>query len=92
MRDDVGGCQEARSNVTYLHVRARCPREDCSGCRFCNLWLCQQCGGVEGTLTTGGCPGFRLTQDELDQVWDQGLSARDVQALRGQSEKMIAPG
>ena len=48
-----------------------------------------RCGGVEGTLTKAGCPGFQLTQEELDLVFEGWLSARDVLELRLASEKEL---
>jgi len=80
VQDNVGRCRGARSNVVYLHIRARCP-EDCKNCRLCDLWLCDQCGGVEGTLTSGGCPGFRLSLDQLETVFEHGLSALEAQEM-----------
>jgi len=86
MREVARGCREISVKVAYVHFRARCPK-DCGDCRLCNLWICGRCGGVEGTLTKAGCPGFELTQEERDLVFEGWLSARDVQALRVAAEQ-----
>lgn len=81
VRVDVGACEEVSRSVVLLHQRQRCSR-NCGDCRLCHFWTCRQCGGAEGTLTRGGCPGFQLTLDELDLVFEDCLSACDVHELR----------
>jgi hypothetical protein len=95
VRQEVGECQEWRSDVAYMHIRLRCPDpSSCEDCRLCSHWLCGVCGGVEGTLTKGGCPGFRLSLDELDWVFEMGISAREARELWAprDEQELVLPG
>lgn len=46
-------------------------------CHICDggLFHCTTCGGAEGSLTTE-CPGFKMTGDQLDEVYAGRLDFR----------------
>lgn len=54
------------------HIQAECKRDSCNGgCHECCLAICDICRGYEGSLTTH-CPGRPLTNDERDDVYENG--------------------
>lgn len=60
-------------------------------CQFCDGGLCHctVCGGFEGTLTTE-CPGVRLFECTLDDVYDRLLDFFDGQWQYQFMQRMVA--
>lgn len=69
------------------HVRAKCIDPECCGdCHVCNLFICEVCGGGEGSLTVGGCCGYPLTADAQDAIYE-GRIGLDELCDRAQYER-----
>ena len=83
------------------HTRAvHAPDLDCGpyGCNICNLFICESCGGAEGSLTTD-CPCYKIpyVMDQLvyagaiDFVVDQWVTKnKDIQLRSAPAEQAVA--
>lgn len=62
------------------HTPTTCANPDCPGCAFCAGGLdgCDVCNGLEGSMPST-CPGQRMTDKQIDEVYAGHLDYRDGQ-------------
>lgn len=76
-----------RFEVTTGHREADwCTCEGAGRCMGCNLFLCDVCGGAEGSLPTH-CPGRKMTSEEGDDVYAGKVDFKDGRWIKTGEER-----